>query len=471
MKKIILVGLLCLLIALSYVDIPSASATNEEDLHVTPGLSQDISREPMPSNFTTDDYLDTIYSNTSPQSFEEEGDNPLYVLVFGDEEERPIGRSPSGDSPVLPWDDWASLQLERGDAALAANFGIDIRILGFEEWDSDDSLDNIYDLWYELESDTEQYLRQWYSGEWWSNYVDAIIGITSQVDPYPVAGLSSGPELLDQGRIFTLLNWQVYWADDNLVQHEVSHLYFNDVPCSYTSYHWCIDCHGVIQGNSDRYPIRTLTISASSGGTTTPDPGICAYGYGSSVSVTASAYSGYTFNYWILDGATNYGNPITVTMNSDHTLKAYFYYSGGGGGGGGCPTLFVWNGADYVEEGFLNIHAESDVTVQQEIQNTLALENDVYKLQLRELDEYTSHIDQVRLYAVDDEGEWHSCPITYAYHNELGKVKHTLRFDDDNRVDLKPTEIIDLKFGQPIPYSETEYFIFEINGYNVKMMW
>ena len=212
----------------------------------------------------------------------------------------------------------------------------------------------------------------------------------------------------------------------------------------------------------------TLTISAGSGGTTSPSPGTYVYySYGESVTVTASPYTNYEFDYWILDGATEYANPITVTMNFDHTLKAYFEYTGQGGGGG-CPTLFVWNGTDYAEEGILDIHAESDVTVQHWIQNTLALENGVYKAQLRELDEFTSHIDQVKLYAVDGEGEWCLCPLTYAYHNELGKVKHTLRFDDDNRVDLTPTEVIDLKFAHPIPYSETEYFIFEINGYNLK---
>lgn len=49
----------------------------------------------------------------------------------------------------------------------------------------------------------------------------------------------------------------------------------------------------------------------------------------------------------------------------------------------------------------MDIHAESDITVQHEIRNNLVLENGVYRLQLRELDEYTSHIDQVKLYAVD----------------------------------------------------------------------
>ena len=99
------------------------------------------------------------------------------------------------------------------------------------------------------------------------------------------------------------------------------------------------------------------------------------------------------------------------------------------------------------------------------------MENGVYKLQLRELDNFTSHIDQVKLYAIDNQGEWHLCPLTYAYHNELGKVKQTLLLDDSNRVDLEPTETIDLKFAPSIPYSQTAYFVFEIDGCNRKAMY
>ena len=167
----------------------------------------------------------------------------------------------------------------------------------------------------------------------------------------------------------------------------------------------------------------------------------------------------YTFDRWE-DGSTD--NPRSVPVNNDMTITAYYtedYL---------CPTLFVWNGSQYVYETLLDIHGDSDVTVQHEIQAALALENGVYKLQLRELDDFTSHIDQVKLYAVDDGGEWHGCPLTYAYHNLLGKVKPTLRFDDDNRVDLKPTEVIDLEFAPPISYDKTAYFIFEINGFNKK---
>lgn len=103
------------------------------------------------------------------------------------------------------------------------------------------------------------------------------------------------------------------------------------------------------------------------------------------------------------------------------------------------------------------------------IEKPLHPKNHLYNLQLRELDNFTSHIDQVKLYAVDGEGELHLCPLTQAYHNELGRVTWKLRFDDQNRVDLTPTQTVTLKFLPPIPHRETEHFMFEINGYNAKI--
>jgi hypothetical protein len=371
MKKIVLAVVILLLLALTFPSIPKVSATTTEDLRrVTPALPDDVPREPMPENFTTEDYLNTTnpYSNLASaqgalgEVDDPEGSNPLYVLVFGDEEEREVTRSVR-----FNWEAWAKLQLERGDEALVANFGIDIRILGFLEWDSDDIIEYMddpyeWDLCDELLADKGHYLRTWYDGEWWSNYVDAIIGLTAQSTPAddpPLAGVTSSLNELNQGIIFVLLKWQVYWKDDNLVQHEVSHLYyapdhpesqspppccamayhphyqswiweddlwwvFTDVGCVYTAYSWCTSCHQTIQQKSGRYPLRTLTISASSGGATNPIPGTYIYGNGSSVTVTASAYSGYVFNYWTLDGGTYYQNPITVTMDADHNLGAYF---------------------------------------------------------------------------------------------------------------------------------------------------
>jgi hypothetical protein len=323
-------------------------------LWATSALPQNISTEPMPENFTSEDYLNTTYpySQVNPLDYanESEGNHPLYVLVFADEEEREIIRSWGGQN--WTWEEWATLQLERGDQPLAVNFGIDIRILGFLSWNSTDYIHDMDSLWLELEAETEQYLRTWYNGDWWSNYVDAVIGITAQeVDGI---GRSPGEEYLDEGRIFTLIKWQVYWADDNIVTHEVSHLFYapdHDANCCFMAHHahwqgfvieggwwwvgdnvecwattslWCTTCNQTIQQNSGRYPLQALTISASLGGETDPAPGKHAYSKGETVSVIASA-NPVGFDHWLLDGTIAYENPINVTMTSDHTLEAYFY--------------------------------------------------------------------------------------------------------------------------------------------------
>lgn len=132
-----------------------------------------------------------------------------------------------------------------------------------------------------------------------------------------------------------------------------------------------------------------------------------------------------------------------------------------------CPTLFVWNGSEYVEEATLDIHASSDVTVQHRIEETLVSDGYFYKLSLRELDEFTSHIDYVKLYAVDADGERHECYLIRAIHSEIGRVTRQLRSDDNRRVDLAPQQTINLKFFLP-QIDEIAYFIFEINGYNPK---
>lgn len=69
-----------------------------------------------------------------------------------------------------------------------------------------------------------------------------------------------------------------------------------------------------------------LTITTTSGGSTNPVPGAYNYSSGQTVQVTALPNSGYVLDHWELDGtnvsASN--NPLTVTMNTDHNLKAVF---------------------------------------------------------------------------------------------------------------------------------------------------
>lgn len=71
--------------------------------------------------------------------------------------------------------------------------------------------------------------------------------------------------------------------------------------------------------------IYSLMITATTGGTTDPVLGEHAYNEGNVATVTAIADSGYFFHHWELDGA-NAGstNPIQVTMNTNHSLRAVF---------------------------------------------------------------------------------------------------------------------------------------------------
>ena len=73
---------------------------------------------------------------------------------------------------------------------------------------------------------------------------------------------------------------------------------------------------------------HTLTISATAGGTTDPAPGVYAYTDGSVAQVIAYPQTGYIFNHWLLDGVVrSVNNPISVLMESDHTLTAVFITS------------------------------------------------------------------------------------------------------------------------------------------------
>ncbi len=71
-------------------------------------------------------------------------------------------------------------------------------------------------------------------------------------------------------------------------------------------------------------PAYNLIISAEEGGTTEPTPDVYAYPEGKVVTVTAIPDSGYEFDYWTLSLADYTINPISVTMDADHSLTAYF---------------------------------------------------------------------------------------------------------------------------------------------------
>ncbi len=67
-----------------------------------------------------------------------------------------------------------------------------------------------------------------------------------------------------------------------------------------------------------------LTIETTFGGTTDPAPGVHDYVEGEVAWVLGVPDIGYTVDCWDLDGVNDTANPISVLMDADHSLTAYF---------------------------------------------------------------------------------------------------------------------------------------------------
>jgi hypothetical protein len=70
-------------------------------------------------------------------------------------------------------------------------------------------------------------------------------------------------------------------------------------------------------------PAQTLTIE-SAHGLVEPATGIHTYEYGAIVAVTVYPFPGYEFSHWLLNGKNVTDNPLTLTMDHNHTLQAVF---------------------------------------------------------------------------------------------------------------------------------------------------
>jgi hypothetical protein len=140
-------------------------------------------------------------------------------------------------------------------------------------------------------------------------------------------------------------------------------------------------------------------------------------------------------------------------------------------GGGGCPTLFVWDGKNYVDYGVINIHNPSGEDLVKEVSiqvQDLAICNHLAKLRLREgwsgLNFSESFIDQAKLYAIDNTGNRHLCPLISAQHNLHGNVLLPLLISDNYKLQISLLEKVDLQFI--MLYQNTQSFTFVIEGYN-----
>lgn len=92
----------------------------------------------------------------------------------------------------------------------------------------------------------------------------------------------------------------------------------------------------------------------------------------------------------------------------------------------------------------------------------LELTGRTLKLQLRELDAFTSHIDRVKVYAIDSNLDRYEAELIYAQHSSLGPVTYELRYDDGLRTNLAPEQQIALQFMLPTSFKDFEWFAFEI---------
>src|SRR3972149_2055069 len=86
-----------------------------------------------------------------------------------------------------------------------------------------------------------------------------------------------------------------------------------------------MDGNKTVTANFTQNPLYTLTvnISPTAGGSVTKNPNKTSYISGETVTLTATANSGYTFSRWS-GGATGTTSPVTVTMNGNKTVTANF---------------------------------------------------------------------------------------------------------------------------------------------------
>ena len=233
-----------------------------------------------------------------------------------------------------------------------------------------------------------------------------------------------------------------------------------------------MDNNYLLQAQFDNH--YNLTVSSTLWGYTDPYADLHTYTYGTSLNVTAIPWNGCVFDYWILDG-TNYNspNPMPVTMTTNHSILAHFHDPSGGGGDGRCPTLFSWNGTDYVYYGVIPLHNASGCDVVKEVSinvSDVGLSNSLAQFRLREgwlgLNSSESVIDQVKLYVVDSYGHRLLCPLVNATHSRLGNVLPQLLFSDDWKVQTNLLETIDLSFLVPYPSFLIKSYVFTIEGCN-----
>lgn len=345
---------------------------------------------------TTNPYSDCMNAaDALNEAATAETNDPIYILVFGDEEVRSqMGYTPNG-GPCF-WDVYAQIQIERGDETLNVVYDLDVRILGILGWESDDNQRNMALLLNEFLAEEGYWIGQYCSGPWWSDNVDAIFGIVGQEVDGGWTGKGPPHAYVDQGNTGCLVKWYSYWADDNIVQHHITHLFYGeehyfgccnmadhthymlwvyeeafywvdgDVRCGLLSNTNCGGCHMVIDKYKTLYcnttnskfilrheqtmaPHATFYMRAGSGYYEEWPAGVTWWSEPINLTICIELQSGYVFDKWLVNGVTEYPNQeITIYVNGRTALAAIYGpihappYPGWFGFGGPGSRQAVW---------------------------------------------------------------------------------------------------------------------------------
>lgn len=344
----------------------------------------------------------------------------VHVLVAYDEEFDHTARSVYWYSPET----LCSILVGGVSDRFKSAFDIKFTVIRYVSWDSDDSVtDDMSVLLHECIDETG-----FYSGMTYNTIpIDILIVFTDQTimdGSQIIYGCCALP--ITTGAVIvteTYYYFSLGQCADNILQHELSHMY------------GCEDHLNRVNCTMSLYPEDN------------PIYGHRPYGF-------------YTESW--CTGCRNTINENREMWGREQTV-----------GGGGCPTLLVWNGSDYVDYGVIDIHNPfgKDVVKEVPVQaEDMCINRYKAKFKLREgwpgLNYSESVIDQVKLYAVDNDGNHHLCSLIRATHSSLGNVLLKLLASDDHRVRMLLLERIDLTFI--IPYRNVQSFTLVIEGCNIE---
>jgi hypothetical protein len=113
------------------------------------------------------------------------------------------------------------------------------------------------------------------------------------------------------------------------------------------------------------------------------------------------------------------------------------------------------------------------VVYQHTLVSTPQRENGAYLMRLTEHNQTDSHIDQVKLYAILEDGTMKRLTLIHAWHSEDGNVLPQLLHSDEWKTDTLGADLnngtsqsIDLKFASLSPNLKIVGFMFQIEGNN-----